>query len=1220
MDAFKKQTPEITKEVNDLFSKIKPDEKFKYLLNDVYHSDTFKNTNFKEFVDGMDSATKRTITAGDALSQYKTHLQSADKASSKFGSTLKSIGGSIASGLANFAIGAAIGFAIDSVIKAIDYFTVTYDELQSAFQNSQSNYSSAKAEVESVQTELEQINTQIDAINSQPLTLSSEAELARLQSEKSELEEILSVKQSIADASRQKLALDAYKASKAETSLNEGRKAGQSDTTKGFMDFENWMMSDELIPKLLRGLNPVSISAAKKYNSFTDAESVIIYSKKLNELKKQQEDVYEWFTSSEGQTGKEYGTKAFDLKQKELERVSNGIADLQTEITTKRANIAAQIEAMTDENTGKAFKGMETQVDYLKNSLNDLDHIEFPDMSQAEKSLNSIDKFFGKTSSVSIKNHFQQLANAGKLTEEAIEKVGISASTIGVDNLSDVVKYFNDMATSADNASNSISKIDGSFEGVTSAFETANQGNEWDAMSQNIAKAHDMLKEGLVGTDDFQTVAQWMSPHIINKDDPKYKYDADAYVEAWQNAYNKVVRWFDSENPLQSMHNFAHDLDNTDLANITYDANGALMEVIPTFKNTAEAADKLGVSTNAVETAMRKLEEYGFEWDGVLFSGEGLDEYKGYLDQIKSITKELDDGREKSRLQKLIAGWDEEYAKYQNDLSLLTDDQIVKIKFEYDMSTIQQKIDELDEQWKSGNRSAEIGAGRIAAQKMYRDKKEEKYGYTAGFDEKYGKLNEQIKLIESSFNDDMTEKQREQAQDQISAILDIQNDFQDAFSDGEVVDWNNYLNTDGFQEAVNAIMSETGISRIDLAKFLGIDVSQLGIRLKEDLANELEQLTNGQTIKFNAEIDGLSSDVEALKNQDGTITYTAEVDGVEQRVFLVQNQDGTITFTAETEEVDKVTSVVDGGVRTVEYVASTSGLPNFFPSITRTVNYVASGVSAALNAIRSASGKASANGTAYNNGSAFYYGTAFSEGSAMWQHFRNASGKSYAGGNWGLYHDANNALINELGGEILVRDGHWSILNDGYPTLANLKKNDIIFNHEQSKALLTKGYLTGSHGKLAFAGGSAFATGGRLPVPETGGYGYGTSSGNSSTPASNSNSNSNSNSDSDKEFKEKIDEIEILLDRMESSLQRLTDSIETYSYDLSKQSEVSTQAMNQIRINLGTLQQAYNRYIQEANSVGLDESWKQKVQNGAVNIETIQNEDLKKSIDEYTKW
>lgn len=463
-DSFKKKVPEVSQEANKFFADL---DKIKKINPDI-------PIDFKGFIDGGNLADETLIKflsttdqSNTSLENYNKYLQSADKASSKFGSTLKSIGGSIASGLANFAIGAAIGFAIDSVIKAIDYFTVTYDELQSAFQNSQSNYSSAKAEVESVQTELEQINTQIDAINSQPLTLSSEAELARLQSEKSELEEILSVKQSIADASRQKLALDAYKASKAETSLNEGRKAGKSDTTKGFMDFENWMMSDELIPKLLRGLNPVSISAAKKYNSFTDAESVIIYSQKLNELKKQQEDVYEWFASSEGQTGKEYGTKAFDLKQKELERVSNGIADLQTEITTKRANIAAQIEAMTDENTGKAFKGMETQVDYLKNSLNDLDHIEFPDMSQAEKSLNSIDKFFGETSSVSIKNHFQQLANAGKLTEEAIEKVGISASTIGVDNLSDVVKYFNDMATSADNASNSISKIDGSFEGVS---------------------------------------------------------------------------------------------------------------------------------------------------------------------------------------------------------------------------------------------------------------------------------------------------------------------------------------------------------------------------------------------------------------------------------------------------------------------------------------------------------------------------------------------------------------------------------------------------------------------------------------------------------------------------------------------------------------------------------------------------------------------------------
>ena len=89
---------------------------------------------------------------------------------------------------------------------------------------------------------------------------------------------------------------------------------------------------------------------------------------------------------------------------------------------------------------------------------------------------------------------------------------------------------------------------------------------------------------------------------------------------------------------------------------------------------------------------------------------------------------------------------------------------------------------------------------------------------------------------------------------------------------------------------------------------------------------------------------------------------------------------------------------------------------------------------------------------------------------------------------------------------------------------------------------------------------------------------------------------------------------------MESSLQRLTDSIETYSYDLSKQSEVSTQAMNQIRTNLGTLQQAYNRYIQEANSVGLDESWKKRIENGSINISEITDKNLSDKISEYQKW
>ena len=165
-----------------------------------------------------------------------------------------------------------------------------------------------------------------------------------------------------------------------------------------------------------------------------------------------------------------------------------------------------------------------------------------------------------------------------------------------------------------------------------------------------------------------------------------------------------------------------------------------------------------------------------------------------------------------------------------------------------------------------------------------------------------------------------------------------------------------------------------------------------------------------------------------------------------------------------------------------------------------------------------------------------------------------------------------------------------------------------------------------SRGK-AYLSGTALANGIRWPAggATTSGSGSSSNKSSSATKAANNAAQSASKaadsvSEAADEFKEKFDEIEILLDRMDRSLQKLTDSIETYSYDLSKQSAVSDQAMNKIRSNLTTLQQAYNRYIQEANSVGLDESWTSKIKDGRIDIETLTDEELKEKIDEYQQW
>ena len=67
------------------------------------------------------------------------------------------------------------------------------------------------------------------------------------------------------------------------------------------------------------------------------------------------------------------------------------------------------------------------------------------------------------------------------------------------------------------------------------------------------------------------------------------------------------------------------------------------------------------------------------------------------------------------------------------------------------------------------------------------------------------------------------------------------------------------------------------------------------------------------------------------------------------------------------------------------------------------------------------------------------------------------SGSSYVRGtgNWGLQQDEKKAAVGELGSEILLRDGHWFMINK--PQLMDLKKGDIIFNHAQTESIIRNG-------------------------------------------------------------------------------------------------------------------------------------------------------------------
>lgn len=259
------------------------------------------------------------------------------------------------------------------------------------------------------------------------------------------------------------------------------------------------------------------------------------------------------------------------------------------------------------------------------------------------------------------------------------------------------------------------------------------------------------------------------------------------------------------------------------------------------------------------------------------------------------------------------------------------------------------------------------------------------------------------------------------------------------------------------------------------------------------------------------------------------------------------------------------------------------------------------------------------------NGTAHSLGTAHAKGTT------NIS----SNGNWGLRKDEPRALVNELKPEIIVRDGEPFIVNGGDPAFTSLKKDDIVFNGEQSEALLKNGYVTGSHGKLAYEGGahslgSAFSSGtGKFNVKSSGSKANSTSSkkknsssskslGTKSSGSSKSSSNSSSDSTKDK-TEEVIDWIEVYLNEMSRATEIAVDNIDRAIGLASKQAK-SYEAIGKVQEEITANQRAADKYLAKANSVGLNETYASKVRNGTLDIETITDEDLKKKIDDYKTY
>lgn len=292
-------------------------------------------------------------------------------------------------------------------------------------------------------------------------------------------------------------------------------------------------------------------------------------------------------------------------------------------------------------------------------------------------------------------------------------------------------------------------------------------------------------------------------------------------------------------------------------------------------------------------------------------------------------------------------------------------------------------------------------------------------------------------------------------------------------------------------------------------------------------------------------------------------------------------------------------------------------------------------------------------------------GNAFAHGSV-----RKLSSRALASGNLGADYSGT-TLTSELGPELLVRGNRWTLLGENGAQFTNIKRGDIVFNHQQTADLLSKGSTNSrasiKGGMSAFAHGTAFASGHR--VTGSGAFQGGAasgykkhSSGSSSTKKHTESTKKNTeatkkNTDSkkkdskatDKSTKKKskfatlldnmgkqFDFIAIAIDRAATATEKFANMINDYVDPEVKQSALWNQYKStgkEVSVN----QQAASKYKSEASSFASKaiktvpktknsskkknqkrlQTYFERVRNGSMNINTIKNDNMRSAVSQY---
>ena len=912
-----------------------------------------------------------------------------------------------------------------------------------------------------------------------------------------------------------------------------------------------------------------------------------------------------------------------DLEQRLIAAYNSGDTKTQDNLKSQLNNNEAEIEKYHD-TLSKTMPEIEKYRDTLQQDTNlgsiaggeqaltaasqlmNMWHNLGTGQTELEKTVSQLNTFFNSSSGHSdIQDAILSLMDSATPAAAALNMLGLSLEDLGVtetpENLATFNKFFKELKQQADGASDSVKnakeEIDGTMSGIAAAMESENAGAGYEKLNKYLSTAKQLFDQGLVGTDDFKTVAKMIAADSA---------DIETATKDFSKNYTKLQKYFTedaSANSGRSKNKKSSD-DST-----VFDRKGIdrfvsdLEKTGKTFKTTADAADALGISTGAFEVIMGRLKDYDITkygnntFDSMIKSAAAFEQAKENLSQLQTLYDNMDEGGRKDALGDRLSDWESQINKAQTDLKTLDTDIVLQMKLEYDLDSLQNEIDEARSVAQAGG-GATSWAVSISKQQKYNQTAE----HAMGIDREGIKL--PVEYVVAKQNLDSLQEQLATATN--NGDIELQAKLQPQ--------------VDSLGKLVGAF--DDAMLHSDMKLTPELEIDEANERLSDWIQSEEGQkIVLGIFAENNA--SDMLNDVDNYKIADKHVNITVSDQAQEPIAYILSELSGIpeeklIQMLAQNNASPDILTVLsqcsgiplstltklnakDGASAVAAYVISSiTGIPLSKISTLMASDHASTVAERIHSEIRTIPKSKTSTITLVKRTIKQFITEHFGGGGKPNNKVsgdHNFQGTAHAFGSWGLKKNQT-SLINELGEEIIVRNGKWFTLNNGYPTFAKLRRGDIIFNHKQTEELLKNGYVTNSHARIFGAAraagtvsGTAFATGTKK-------------------------SKSSKNTSSDKTT---IDWLEILLDRAERAVKKLTDKVGNtfakYTYRLQDVAKAITSTQSEI----AKQRKAQAAYQKKANAVKLSAGLKKQVREGAYYIYDY-DEKTQKLINDYKEW